>query len=74
MGNSVLAGCGRYSDKLTEISKTLVENKIKSGEKISENEEKLKKTQEEYDGLQDILNTRLVQIYETPKLQFLQVY
>ena len=38
MGNSVLAGCGRYSDKLTEISKTLVENKIKSGEKISEND------------------------------------
>jgi len=40
---------------------------------ISENEEKLKKTQEEYDSLQDVLNTRLVQMYETPQLEFLQV-
>ena len=40
---------------------------------IFKNEEKLLKTQKEYDSLQNVLNTRLIQIYETPKLQFLQI-
>ena len=40
---------------------------------ILENEERLSKTQYEYDSLQDVLNTRLIQIYETPRLQFLQI-
>ena len=40
---------------------------------ITENEEKLSKVQAEYDSLQDTLNTRLIQIYETPQLQFLQI-
>ena len=53
-------------------------NKINSqvGEiisQISENEQKLAKTQKEYDNIQGTLNTRLIQIYETPKLHFLQV-
>ena len=40
---------------------------------ISENEEKLTKTQKEYDDIQDTLNARLIQMYEAPKLQFLEV-
>lgn len=40
---------------------------------ISENEEKLKKTQKEYDDIQGILDARLIQMYETPQLGFLQV-
>lgn len=40
---------------------------------ISENEEKLKNTQKEYDDIQGLLDARLIQIYETPKLNFLHV-
>ena len=40
---------------------------------ISENEDKLEKTQKEYDDIQELLDARLIQIYETPKLNFLQV-
>lgn len=40
---------------------------------ISENEEKLEKIQEEYDKIQGLLDARLIQMYEAPKLQFLQV-
>ena len=48
----------------------------KAGEitsQITENEIKLAKTQAEYDGLQELLNSRLIYMYEAPKLQFLQV-
>ena len=40
---------------------------------ISENEDKLEKTQKEYDDIQKLLDARLIQIYETPELNFLQV-
>lgn len=40
---------------------------------ISENEEKLNKTQKEYDDIQGLLDSRLIQMYETPELNFLQV-
>ena len=40
---------------------------------ISENEEKLVKTQEEYDSIQGLLDARLIKMYETPELGFLQV-
>lgn len=40
---------------------------------ISENEEKLAKTQKEYDSIQELLDARLIQMYETPELGFLQV-
>lgn len=40
---------------------------------IEENEEKLIKTQEEYDNIQETLDARLIQMYEAPKFQFLQV-
>ena len=40
---------------------------------ISENEEKLKKTQQEYNDIQGILDARLIHMYETPQLGFLQV-
>ena len=40
---------------------------------ISENEEKLAKTQKEYDDIQEHLNLRLIYMYETPKLEFLQI-
>lgn len=42
-------------------------------QQISENEKKLAKTQQEYNRIQDTINERLIQIYETPKLHFLQV-
>ena len=38
MGNSVLAGCGRYSDKLTKISELIIEQKIKDGKIPSKND------------------------------------
>ena len=37
------------------------------------NEEKLQKTQKEYDDIQGLLDARLIQMYETPELGFLQV-
>lgn len=40
---------------------------------ISENEQKLEKTQKEYDDIQGLLDARLIQMYETPELNFLQV-
>ena len=40
---------------------------------ITENEEKLSKVQKEYDDIQETLNNRLIQMYETPKLEFLGV-
>ena len=40
---------------------------------IAENEEKLQKTQKEYDDIQGLLDARLIQMYETPQLGFLQV-
>lgn len=40
---------------------------------ITENEEKLAKTQAEYDSIQDLLNARLIYMYETPQLEFLEV-
>lgn len=42
-------------------------------EQIEENEEKLAKTQEEYDSIQDLLDARLIKMYEAPRFQFLQV-
>ncbi len=40
---------------------------------ITENEAKLDKIQKEYDEIQKLLDTRLIKMYETPKLQFIQV-
>lgn len=40
---------------------------------ITENEEKLVKTQQEYDDIQGLLDSRLIQMYETPQLGLLQV-
>lgn len=40
---------------------------------ITENEEKLNKTQAEFDKIQDLLDARIIKIYETPKFEFLQV-
>ena len=40
---------------------------------IEENEEKLIKTQEEYDSIQELLDARLVKMYEAPRFQLLQV-
>lgn len=39
---------------------------------IAENEEKLVKTQEELDSIQGLLDARLIYMYETPQLNFLQ--
>lgn len=38
MANSVLDGCGRYSEKLIEISKSIVEKRTINGEKTSKND------------------------------------
>jgi len=40
--------------------------------KISQNEENLKKVQKEHDDIQGLLDARLIQMYETPQLGFLQ--
>ena len=40
---------------------------------IEENEQKLSKVQEEHDNIQGLLDARLIQMYETPQLNFLQV-
>ena len=40
---------------------------------ISENEDKLTKTQAEFDKIQDLLDARIIKMYETPKFEFLQV-
>lgn len=40
---------------------------------IKENEEKLLSVKKEYDNIQETLNNRLIQMYETPKLEFLEV-
>ena len=40
---------------------------------IGENEQKLENTQKEYDELQELLETRLVEMYKAPKLQMLDV-
>lgn len=40
---------------------------------IAENEEKLTKTQQEFDNIQGLLDARLIYMYETPQLNFLQV-
>ena len=40
---------------------------------INENQEKLAKVQEQYDSIQELLDKRLISMYETPKFQFLQV-
>ena len=40
---------------------------------ITENEEKLNKTQAEFDKIQDLLDAKIIKMYETPKFEFLQV-
>ena len=40
---------------------------------INENEYKLKKTQTEFDRIQNLLDARIIKMYETPKFEFLQV-
>lgn len=40
---------------------------------ITENQEKLNKVQAEYDSLQDLLDTRVIEMYKAPKLQFLDI-
>lgn len=40
---------------------------------IAENEEKLENVRNKYDSIQELLNSRLIYMYETPKLEFIQV-
>ena len=40
---------------------------------IKENEAKLKKTQTEHDNLQKLLDDRVIQMYETPRLKYLEL-
>lgn len=40
---------------------------------IEENERKLSKTQKEFDNLQDLVDARVISIYETPKLEYLEI-
>ena len=40
---------------------------------INENEDKLSKTQAKLDDVQDLLDARIIKMYETPKFEFLQV-
>ena len=41
--------------------------------KIEENEAKLNKTQKEFDDLKDTIDNRVIALYETPKLKYLEV-
>lgn len=55
--------------ELDEISKQVEEISAQ----ITENEQKLEKVQQEHDSIQGLLDARLIQMYETPQLNFLQV-
>lgn len=61
--------------QLAESQKELDEINLQVEElnlKISQNEEKLTEVQKEYDDIQGLLDARLIQMYETPQLGFLQ--
>ena len=63
-------------NKLAQSQQELDEINIQVEEltlQITENEEKLSNVQKEYDNIQETLNNRLIQMYETPKLEFLGV-
>ena len=62
--------------KLAQSQQELDEINIQVEEltlQITENEEKLLNVQKEYDDIQETLNNRLIQMYETPKLEYLGV-
>lgn len=40
---------------------------------ISENEKKLEKTQNEFDELQELVDARVIAMYETPRLEYLEI-
>lgn len=40
---------------------------------IEENEEKLINTQKEFDNLQELLDSRVITLYETPRLEYLEI-
>ena len=72
-----------YMQQLQELDSKLVESQEELNvinievdsliQQISENEQKLEKTQKEYNDIQGLLDARLIQMYETPQLHFLQV-
>ena len=49
------------------------ENLTKLNQEIAENEEKLVRIQTEYDNLQDLIDSRVLELYKTTDLQFLDV-
>lgn len=65
LDNQIAQSQGELNNIDTDIDKLTTQ--------ISENEEKLAKTQKEFDNMQGLLDARLIKMYETPKLEFLQV-
>ena len=63
---------GQISESQTELNKINIEVEDLMTQ-IQQNEEKLNKTQQEYDEIQELLEIRLIEMYEAPKLQTLDI-
>ena len=63
---------GQISESQIELNKINIEIDDLM-EQIKQNEEKLNKTQKEYDEIQELLEKRLIEMYEAPKLQTLDI-
>ena len=59
----------QYEDETNKIKEDL----DKLNQEITENEQKLEKIQKEYDNLQGLIDSRLVEMYKSTDLQFLDV-
>lgn len=62
----------QIAESQTELDKINIEAEDLMNQ-IQTNEEKLAQTQKEYDNLQDLLDARLIEMYEAPKLQTLDI-
>ena len=59
----------QYEDETNKIKEDI----DKINEEIAENEQKLEKIQAEYDSLQSLIDSRLVEMYKSADLQFLDI-
>ena len=59
----------QYEGETNQIQEDLT----KLNQEIAENEEKLVRIQTEYDNLQDLIDSRVLELYKTTDLQFLDV-
>ena len=59
----------QYEDETNKIKEDI----DKINQEITENEQKLEKIQAEYDSLQSLIDSRLVEMYKSTDLQFLDI-